>query len=205
MSQTICRMYESHARAADAADALRNRGPHIYFANVFVNSIHTTPNSKFGAQPSADDIVAALTGAYVLKSHAKVYAERIQRGGALVTVHAPLGCAQAAIDILSEFGPIDSGLSEVRAEPRGYDEATPLSSIFNWRVLLDDSATFAKFWNLPPLSKSGATTSAKLGFPEISRSRGPYSPTLPLPLISAKAAPLSSMLGLPLLKASRSR
>ncbi len=214
MSQTINRMYESHARASEAADALRNRGPEVYFKDVFVTAAREEPARAVGAVPvgavpagavpagavpSGDGIVAALTGAYVLESHARVYADGIRRGAALVTVHAPFGCARTAISILEDFGPIDAGITEVREPPRGYDEATPLSSVFGWRVLLDGAAPFSRFWNLPVLSRSGATTSTRLGLPELVGSGDRYRPTLPLPLLSHNAAPLSSKLGLPLL------
>lgn len=199
MSQTISRMYQSHARATEAAEALRN-GREVSFAEVYVCSSQTT-----GGTPSTDAIVAALVDSYVLKSHAAIYADGIRRGGALVTVHAPFGTAVTAIETLERFDPIDSGVTESSDVLPAWNDATPVSSLLNLPVLLDDSATFARFWNLPALSRTGATISSRFGLPEVSDGRGPFNGTFPLPLLSRSAAPLSSMLGLPLLTKSRDR
>ncbi|WP_204276917.1 hypothetical protein, partial [Escherichia coli] len=76
---------------------------------------------------SIDEIVAAIIKGYVLKSHARVYAEGISKGGSLVTVHAPFGGAARAMRILDKFSPIDSGISEPESHVMEWDEATPMS------------------------------------------------------------------------------
>jgi hypothetical protein len=190
MSQTINRMYDSLERANQAADELKNNR-FDRFDDVYVVG--------GGAGASTDDIVARLMQAFVLKAHAKVFAERIKRGGALVTVHAAFGTAVAAIEILDRHGPVDSGVVETSEPVMAWDDAAPCSSLMHMPVLLADSATFSKFWNVRPLAKHGATTGSALGLPEVSKSSGPFTGTFGMALISKKPTILSSMLGMPLL------
>lgn len=196
MSQTISRMYDSVERANAAADALRNHY-FIRFTDVHVTSRDTV------AGGSAEGIVAALLKVYILKAHARVYADVIQRGGALVTVHAAFGSAVTAVQTLDEFGPIDSGVAVTEDRATPWDDAAPCSSAFGLPVLLSDTASFSRFWNVPALSKKGATTSSALGLPEVSDSRSPFTGTFGGRLISANGTFMSSMLGLPLLTKSR--
>lgn len=193
MSQTINRIFDSHARATEAAAELRTNR-----FNRF-GDIHVVSRNAGDADASLDGIVADVMKGYVLKSHARVLAQRIQRGGTLVTVHAPFGTAVAAMRILDRHGPVDSGVPDHSDPAMAWDEAAPLSSALHMPVLLKNSATFSQFWNVPAISKRGGTTSAALGLPEVSRARGPFSGTFGMSLISHKATPLSSMLGLPLL------
>jgi hypothetical protein len=194
MSQTINRLYDSLERANQVAGVLRSN------RRVRFDQVHVVGRyAGGGAERSVDDIVAALMTAYVLKAHARVFAPRIQQGGAMVIVHAPFGTAMVAQSILDQHGPIDSGVAEARDKPLLWDDAAPCSSALRLRVLLPDSATFARFWNVPPLAKRGATTSSALGLPEVSDSRGPFTGSFPLPLLSNKGAIFSAALGLPLL------
>ncbi len=198
MTQTIHRMFDSHERASQAAQALRNhRFDRFDDVHVFGS------RGPAGAELSTDDIVVAMMKGYIAKADAKVLAQAVQRGGTLVTVHAGFGTAIAAIKVLEQHGAIESGLPDFKEELPAWDEAAPLSSALHLPPLLPDSATFSRFWNVRPLVQSGATTSSALGMPEISRSAGPFSGTFPLPLLSRKPTPLSTMLGLPLLTKSR--
>jgi hypothetical protein len=203
MSQTINRMFDSHERATQAAEALRNNRFDGYTEVYVVNRFGGPEAGSGAAELSVDGIVAALMKAYVLKAHAKVFAERIKLGGALVTVHARFGSAVSAIDILDRHGPVESGVPDFRDAPMAWDDAAPCSSIMHMPVLLADSATFSKFWNVPALLKRAATTFSAFGLPEIVKSSGPYSGMLGMPLISNKATILSSMLGMPVLKKSK--
>ncbi len=199
MSQMIGRMYSSPERAAQAVAELRDNEIRD-FEDVFI--ISGTVGA--GAPPrSTDAIMADLLAAYVVKSQARVYAQGIQRGGTLVVVHASFGTAVVAIDIMDALGPIDSGIADFSEPLRPWDEATPISCALQLPVLLPDNYTFARFWNVPPLSKKPATTFSFFGWPEVSASRGPFGGTFGMKLLSNKAAPLSSMLGLPALLQSR--
>jgi hypothetical protein len=197
MSEIISRMFNSFERATEAANAVRNFR-FLRFPDTFVVGPHGP--SASGSEPlSTDAIEALLLKAYVLKSNAKVFAERIRRGGTLVTVHAPFGTAVDATNILDEYGPIDSGVANSTDRLPRWDDAAPLSSMLHMSTHAPFSSAF------PLLLKSGATTSSALGLGEISRSAAPLSASLGLPLLSSNPAPLSSMLGLPLIRKSGKR
>jgi hypothetical protein len=203
MSQTINRMYDNHESAARAAHELRSNRFDRFTAVHVVTRSGGSDAGTGSADASIDGIAASIMKGHVLKAHAMVFAERIRRGGTLVTVHAPFGTAAAAMNILDSHGPIDSGVPELKDDIVAWDEAAPCSSALHMPVLLDDSATFSKFWNVPPLLKKAATTSSALGIPETVAAKGPYAGSFGLPLISQKATILSSMLGLPVLSKPR--
>jgi hypothetical protein len=205
MSQTISRLFDSAERAAQAAHALRTHHD-TPFADVHVFTRHGEAGAgQAGGELPADAIVALLMKNYVPKAQAKVLAQGIQRGGALVTVHALFGSAGTAIEVLENHDPIDSGVVETRDKLAPWDDAAPLSSVVGLPPLLSNDSTFSRFWNVPVLTKRGSTLCSKIGLSEVSASSGPYRGVLGSSLISHKATPLSSMLGLPLLKASRRR
>lgn len=195
MSQTIFRMYASHDQALKAAHALETHRFDRF------NAVHVI--GRGDAHASVDALTAAIMKGWVLKPQAKVLAEGVARGGALVIVQAPFGSAVSALETLQRFDPIDSGVPDPEDRPPTWDEATPVSNVLGLRVLLDDSATFARFWNLPALSKQPVTWGTALNLPEISRSSGPFTGTFGMALLSSKATILSSMLGLPVLSKRR--
>lgn len=195
MSQTICRMYASHDQAVKAAHALET---HRFERFTSVRVV-----SRDAAHDSLEALTAAIMKGWVLKVQAKVYAAGVARGGALVIVQAPFGSAAAAMDILQSFDPIDSGVPDHEDRLPTWDEATPVSNVLGLRVLLDDSASFARFWNVPALSKKPVTWSTAMSIPEISRSSGPFTGTFGMALLSSKATIFSSMLGLPVLSKRR--
>jgi hypothetical protein len=206
MSQTINRLFDNAERATQAAHELRNN--RLYpFEQVHVFTRHGEAGAAAsGGELSADEIVAMLMKAYVLKAHARNLAHRIQRGEVLVTVHAPFGAATTALDIFESHGAIGPGIAvDTRDQLKPWDVAAPCSSLLGLPVVLGNDQSFSRFWNVPALTRRGSTTSSKFGIPEISDSSGSYKGFLGLPLISHKAAPLSSMLGLPQLTKSRPR
>ena len=187
MSQTISRMYASHDQALRAAHDLRtNRLDR--FDSVHVVSRDDAPDAD------ADAITASIMKGYVLKAHAKVYAKRIQQGGALVTVHAPFGTAVAAMQILDKYGPIDGGVAEPEDRLPAWDDATPVSCALSLPVLLDNDSSFSKFWSLPLLLTPSATA-----VPKRTHSSAPFTGTFGMALLSNKPTILSSLLGLPVL------
>jgi hypothetical protein len=194
MSQTITRLYGSHQHAVDAVNELRKYG----FGD---EDIHVVGGNG-ATTMSLAEVAAAIMKGYVLKSEAMVYAEGVRRGGTLVTVHAPIGTAGRVIRILDSFAPTESGVAEPPGDFVTWDEAAPLSSALHFRTLLDDSATFSRFWNVPVLTKGRASLSAALGMPEL-KEAGPMQSSFGLPLLSDNPAPLSSLLHLPLLKGGR--
>ena len=205
MTQAITRLYGSEAHASNTVKALKKAG----FLSDQIN--HVT-----GADASGGGIAAAIEGGGVPKAHAAIYAEGVQRGGAVVSVRPPFGSAQRATEILESFEPIDAGLGAVAASPAKTaggkvtrtpdildlppvkDDPTPLSSRLNIPVLLDDPTPFSTFWKWPVLSDKSAPLSEKFGIPVFSDSATPLSTWLNLPVFSASATPLSSWLNLPM-------
>jgi hypothetical protein len=192
MSQTISRMYKTPAQAASAKAALEDEN----YSNV-----HLVSADSAGA--SLDDIVAAITRGYVLKSHARVYAEGIRKGGSLVTVHAPFGGAARATRILGKFSPVESGMSEPESHVMLWDDATPMSCVLQMPVLLDDAAPFSRFWNVPTLSGGSFSLSSLFGMPLLTAA-APRSTSFGIPLLSNNPAPLSSLLHIPTISRQRS-
>ena len=199
MSDEISRMYDNPVRANSAVDELKRNEYHRF------TDIYVTTQSNGSQSGSDDQLVATLMSAMILKSRAKIYAEGVKRGGTLVTVHAPFGSGLTAAAILDSHGPIDAGYVKPSATPYLWDDTAPCSSALRMRVLLPDSATFSKFWNVRPLAAGGMTTSSCLGLPEVKKSSRSYEPTIPLAMLSTKGTILSSMLSLPVLKTSRAR
>jgi hypothetical protein len=186
MSQTISRMYDSPERAAGAVAALKDED---------YSDVHMVAGAT---ESSIDSIVASIMKGNVLKSDAKVYAKGVNRGGSLVTVHAPFGAAAKAMRVLDRFDPIDSGITETEDRMMAWDEAAPMSSILQMPVLIDHAAPFSAFWNLPSLVSSSCSLSSLFGMPLLTKSDS-RSSSFGLPLLSRNPAPLSSMLHIPTL------
>jgi hypothetical protein len=191
MSHTINRLYATHEQAAKAVAALEDAD---------YSDIHLVPGASPGT--SIDDIVASITRGNVLKSDAKILAKGVSQGRSLVTVHAPFGGAFGANRILDKFSPVASGLAEPEHPALAWDEATPISSILQIPVLLDDSATFSKFWNVAPLTSGSFSLSSLFGIPLLSRASGTFESSIGLPLLINNPAPLSSLLKLPTVSGS---
>ena len=73
-----------------------------------------------------------------------------------------------------------------------------MSCILHMPVLLDDPTPFARFWNVPTLSRSSLALSALLGLPLLRRF-DPGTSSFGIPLLSHDASPLSSLLRIPTL------
>lgn len=187
MSQNINRMYASRDQALKAAHDLRN-SRFDRFDMVHVVSHDDAPAADL------DAITASVMKGYVLKAHAKVYAEGIKRGGSLVSVHAHFGTAVAAMEILDQHGPIDNGLVEPQDRLPAWDDATPLSCALMLPALLNNNTSFSGFWGLPLLLKRSNTA-----MPARARSTAPFTGTFGMALLSNKATILSSLFGLPVL------
>lgn len=208
MSYPIVRMYASETQAKAAADKLRN---HDYSDDrIHVVSAH---------EGSQDAIAAAVMAGYVLRAHARVYAEGIAQGRSLVVVHVQYGGGMRAIEILEEFDPVDTGL---RLPPEGgptWDEAAPLSSALMMPVHCKNAEPLSTIIGIPTLCKPNAnylgklfgpllanrswSLSALFGMPLLSKAAAPLSAAIGMRTLSANPAPLSSMLGLPLLSGRR--
>jgi hypothetical protein len=176
----IVRLFESAARADEGIKRLKGWG----FEDEVVSRIAPGGGSE-------EAITNAIAAAYVLKSHARVYARGVARGGTLVVVRAPFGTAVIAGQLLDSAGTIDAG--EVPGEPRGaqWDDAAPFSSALRLSAISRGSRQYTPVL----LSEGGGTTCSSLGIPEIS-SGGPTTGGF-MALLSKNKTPLSSLLKLP--------
>jgi len=155
---------------------------------------------------SLDEVAAQIAKGRVLMSEAKVYAQGVKKGNSLVTAHAPFGSAVLAMKTMAKFGPIDSGIPEPEHDYGTYDDATPLSSMLQLKVLdRNDPTPFSDFWKLPVLSKRGpawgSLTSSNFfpGYmfgPLLMKCAAPLSAMFHIPTLSKSAAPLSKLVGL---------
>lgn len=186
MRDPIVRMYEAEQQARDAVQKLKDEG--FPEDQIFL----VTPQSG----GTAEAIAAAIMAGFVLRSHAKVYAEGIQRGRSLVVVRASFGHSQDAIDILNSFGPVDTGLRLPKEPSIAWDEAAPISSAFRIPVLIRNSpAPISRMFGMPPLSR-GRTGWLSALFGELTSPNYALSSVFGMPLLSRNPAPLSSLFGL---------
>jgi hypothetical protein len=194
MRYAIVRMFASSEQAHAAARDLRADG--FEDDTVFV----VTPSTA-GENASHETTTAVIMAAYVLRAHARVYAEGVQQGRSLVAVHAAFGLSQRAIDIMAAHDPVDSGLRLASEPGPGWDDAAPMSSALRMPPLLRNSpAPLSSMWGLPTLSR-GRSGALSLLFGELTRSTWTFSGLFGMGLLSRNPAPLSSMLGLKTVKA----
>jgi hypothetical protein len=192
MTQTISRMYASLADAKKAAAELKDN----LYQDVYVVGREADP----AAPPAShDSIVSELMKGHVLKAAAQIYAKGISRGGALVTVHAPFGTAKQAMEIMDSHNPIDSGVADPTEPPYSWDDATPISSLFQMPLLTKTQLPFESFWNVSSLTSKASPFSSMLGMPLLTSGPGLMSGSMGMPLLSKSATPFSSMLRMPTL------
>lgn len=196
MTQTISRMYATHAQAKQAFDEFKELG---------YEDVHLFAGAQPGGEgsqaptPSRDSILSALTRAYILKQHASIYADRISTGSSLVTVHALFGTALKARQVLDGLDPIDSGVPDPVYPSYAWDQATPFSSALQLPVLTKTKLPFEKMWNLPSVTRRPSFFSNLFGLPLLSKAATPFSRSAGWPLLSRLPTPFSSKLGMPLL------
>lgn len=202
MTQTICRIYATKAQGLKAADELKSRG----FKDVHVFSGAAPVQEAAGegeaapapAGPSVASLVQSMRDAFILDSHARVYADRVSKGGTLVCVHALFGKALQATKLLDKFSPIESGVPDARTDWVDWDERTPLSSALQFKTLTETKLPFETIWNVASIISRPTLFSNWIGLPVLSRGTS-FSSLLGLSLLSRSSTPLSSQLGLPLL------
>jgi hypothetical protein len=192
--QTISRLYASEENARKAWDELKRRG----FADIHLFT--PSPRGEDGAavSGSAESLVDGMVKAFILRSHAAVYARRVGEGASLVTVHAPFSGGHKATTIVDRHGPIDSGISEPVSPSYGWDEEHPFSSAFRLPLLTRCEHPFEEIVGLPSLIK---TNYASMGRPKPDNP-APFSAMLGLPVLSNEPAPLSSFFKFPILMKS---
>jgi hypothetical protein len=217
-------MYETAQQARGAVNKLKEE----QFSEDSI--IVITPGGR-----GADAISAALKAGKMLGDKAELYSEGVQAGHAVVLVYAPFGHGQEATEILNSFNPMELEPAPAGAAEESsfaWDEAAPLSSAFQLRVLLRKSPapfsswvgfhtlaegrtfgsrkeltasdwTFSSLFGLGVLSKNQRGPSSSLGLRTLSSTQSPGRSRFGLPLLSSNPAPLSSRLRLNVLKPKR--
>jgi hypothetical protein len=189
----IVRLYASIEQAKAAVAALKRWGFEDDLIHVVTAA--STPGPDAPASAASDDPVqSAIMAAYVLKAHAKVYAQEVRSGRVFVSLRAPFGTGGYAEELLDECGPVRSAVVTAHEPLPAWDDDAPFSSAIGLPTLLKATAPFSAFWVLPTITRKGRTTGSALGLPEVSN---PDSYVFGAPAVSRSPAPLSSMLGLP--------
>jgi hypothetical protein len=141
-----------------------------------------------------------LTSAGILSSNAPTYLAALAKGARLVLVHAPLGTAGTATEILGKKRSADIGDVTPQYEAELWDENAPLSSILKIPTVIDMPAIFSFWWNIPTLSDDRpAVQETSFGLPMISKNPTPLSGIFGLKLLAKNPAIFSSLVGLPTL------
>ena len=139
MTTIITRLYAGEEQAHGVVSTLKRK-----FGGDQVNFV--TPTNSQGA-----DIEALAVKGGVRPSDAATYAQKVREGHSLVTVRAPWGFAQEAINLLDSQGPVDAGVAESEYH-HSTSEATPLSNALGWSVLTDFKSNVVLSDNPSPLS-----------------------------------------------------
>ena len=193
MTQSIDRMFPSAEVANAAVMKLTSLGFRIHDMHLVTPAAADQGDTE---ETKLEAVMAAIMKGMVPKAKARIYAAGVYRGGSLLTVHAPFGYAQLAIDTLESFGPIDSGYAEPVEPGPTWNEATPMSSALGLPVLSSDPTPFETFFGLPTLARTGMMLSKWFGLPMLSNNATPLSSMFGLSTRVADATPLSSKLGL---------
>jgi hypothetical protein len=193
INHPIVRLYASAEQAKLALASLKRWGFEDELIHV-VNASSTPPPGAPASAASDDPVQSAIMAAYVLKAHAKVYAEEVRKGCTLISIRAPFGVGGIAEELLDECGPVKSAVVTGNGSLPPWDDDAPFSSAIRMPTLVRATAPFSAFWVLPTLTRRGGTFFSGIGLPEVSRSD---SYVFGAPAISRSASPLSSMLNLP--------
>ncbi len=190
MPETICRMYPSREKAESAVAALRPFG----YGDVRIFSA-----SADGGE-TLESVTASIAAAGIVAEEARIYAERVLQGNALVVVRALFGGALRAKQILAQHGPVDSGVAEVSQRlTSGYGDGTS-SSGGNWlRTLGTAKHPMEALTGWPSLTKEGWMFSDRFGWRYLIADPTPLSSTFGWKLLSDTPHPLSSTFGWKLL------
>ena len=198
MTETIARIYAKPQIASEAVEALKANGfDHPDVALVAYSAEHERHSNQ--PDTAVDQLTAQIMAARVLKAHARIYADRVSRGGSLVVVHAIFGRGALATRILDSFDPVDSGVAESHSSARPWDEAAPVSSALHVGVRLDQPTPFSAFWNLPVLIDGAASLSRLFHIPTLANHATSLSGAIGLPTLVSNNGSWSERMGIPVL------
>ncbi|MDF3810993.1 MULTISPECIES: hypothetical protein [Rhodopseudomonas] len=204
----ITRVYDNASQANAAMAELKQRG----FKDV--DYIAASKSSR--SDGNGVDLIEPIRRTGVSPSHAEAYAERVRRGGAVISVRAPFGTATTVTGILNQHGQSQANAAASNGSSRpkpGSDnaprrdgaaepesKAAPLSSALDVPVLAESSSGwFGTKGSAEPRSSGPKTLSQMLGIPELIDSNTFFSgfPLLirsrPFSSLAASQEPYSSL------------
>ena len=165
INHPIVRLYASAEQAKLALAALKRWGFEDELINV-VTATSMPPASAPASAASDDPVQSAIMSAYVLKAHAKVYAQEVRSGRTLISVRAPFGVGGIAEELLDKCGPVKSAVVTADDSMPQWDDDAPFSSAIGAPTLVRATAPFSAFWVLPTVTSRGGTFFSGIGLPE---------------------------------------
>ncbi len=198
----IVRLYATEESAREAVRILEESG----FAEDAI--LLVTPPEKAGAE--AKMIQSAVDEGLLPGSHIRTCTAGLKQGRSIVSVDAPFGSAQAAVEILEECGPVDSE----RLPPPLRHNPAPLSEFLGIPVLSSqrptevelpksNSYSFPSWFGLGLLSRGATPLSSLFGIPTLTSPKKRWEKSFGLPLLSRNPTPLSKLTGLRTLTSSK--
>ncbi len=181
------RFYESADRARDAATHLADLG----FENVSL----LTPSASPGEGSAL--VRAAVAAEMIPGSHQRLCISSLEQGRSIVAVAAPFGRGQKAIEVLEQFGPVDTDRIPVYS-PRSaapFSESLGIPVLAKFSPMTDLSIMTYTTGSRTLLSRNPTPLSSMLGLKTLTTSKGPWTSSFGMPLLSSNPAPLSSMIG----------
>jgi hypothetical protein len=175
MPVTVTRLYSTKEAADKAWNEMRRQ-------RFSASDVALIPPPADGADP-----VPAIIEAGIGKPRAERFAERLRQGDTLLVVRPLFGSAEVAEQVLDDFGPVATSISDRDdgADMDDEDDATPFSRWLGWKVLSRN--------NPSPLSDA-------IGWSTLTKPHAKtYPATIPVKQLGGSAAPLSKLFGLPVL------
>lgn len=185
------RIYDTEENAAAADAALAEAG--FTERNVFL------PSKLKGQEKTA--VQSAIDNGALPERNILVCTRTLQDGRSLVSVHAPFGSGQAAINIMERIDGVDGDLLSryVASDPAPFSNALGISVISRAEPatgLASSDWSLSSAFGLGLLSDKAAPLSSLFGMNTRSSSKQGWTKSFGLPLLSGKAAPLSSLFGM---------
>ncbi len=197
--EPIVRIYESEEAARDAVRLLTDEG--FEEDNVFLIS----PSFPGG---EARAVRSAIEKEQLPGSYARVCTDALQRGRVIVSVVAPFGAGQTAMDLLDGCDAVETA---TLPDPSTRNPA-PFSDFLGLPTLSDSQPSselsesahpLSQTFGLPVLSNRAAPLSSMVGMKTVSAPKRQWRSSMGMPLLSKNAAPLSSMLRMKTLSAPK--
>lgn len=134
MTTTITRLYASQADAEAAVKTLKDEMHQDRDISMIAG---TPPSEDAESTASADSYIGAIKSAGVYDAAAKIYADHVAGGKALVVYRAPFGRARSAGVLMDSCNPVETDVKYTAVYDRGRDIGTVRSPSGQVNVLRD--------------------------------------------------------------------